>query len=175
MIDVSPRNIVCSGSVGAAVPLDTITGFDGAEHDPVAFPGVRFRLGCTVILFSSGSVVSVGADTERAALGAVDELVCMLRRRGVRTGRITRRICNVVATADLGHTLDLGRVVLSIPRSMYEPEHFPGAVICRLDPKCTILLFASGRLVCVGADSVAGASSAVNGLHADLAAGGLLD
>ena len=174
MIDVSPRNIVCSGSVGAEMPLDVIAKFEGAEHDPVSFPGVRFRLGCTVILFASGSVVSVGANTERAALGAVDELVCLLKRRGVRTGMITRSICNVVVTAELGRTLDLGRVVLSVPRSMYEPEHFPGAVICRLNPKCTILLFASGRLVCVGADSVAAASSAVNGLHADLVSGGLL-
>ncbi len=34
---------------------------------------------------------------------------------------------------------------------MYEPEHFPG-VICRMkEPKCVLLIFSTGKLVCVGA------------------------
>ena len=38
-----------------------------------------------------------------------------------------------------------------LPRSMYEPEQFPGLIHRMLDPKTVILLFASGKLVCTGA------------------------
>jgi transcription initiation factor TFIID TATA-box-binding protein len=34
---------------------------------------------------------------------------------------------------------------------MYEPEQFPGLIHRMLDPKTVILIFASGKLVCVGA------------------------
>ena len=175
VIKITPCNVVCGGSVGIPMPLDVISGFDGAAYDPQSFPGVRFRLGgCTVLLFGTGKVVVVGAVSQKCAFGAMDLLVGMLAGRGIRTGNVTRRIRNVVATADFGANLNLALVVRAVSHSLYEPEHFPGVIIRRQDPKCTILLFATGRLVCTGADSVEAASSAANRLYAELGAAGLV-
>ena len=63
-------------------------------------------------------------------------------------------IVNVVATADLGfepklYSIKTARGVQVI----YEPEQFPGAIISLTlsdKTKATILLFSSGKIVCVG-------------------------
>ena len=54
----------------------------------------------------------------------------------------------------------------TLPRSMYEPEQFPGLIHRMLDPKTVILLFASGKLVCTGAKKEADVYRSVNNLHA---------
>lgn len=174
MIEISPHNVVCGGSVGVKVPLERVARFDGAEYDPTAFPGVQFHLAeATVMVFATGKVVVVGARTEESAFLAMDMLVDLCVKNGVTLGTVTRRTFNVVATAFLGGGIDLGQVVKTTPRSLYEPEHFPGVIIRRDHPKCTVLLFASGKLVCVGANSVDAASSGVNQLYMDLKAAGL--
>ena len=174
MIDIKVRNIVCGGSVGTRVSLDQMASLPGATYHPSEFPGVRFRLNdCTVIIFSSGKVVVAGALTTQAADRAVNMLADKLQNIGIRTGEIQCRVCNIVATASLGSTLNLCRISKIIPRSLYEPEHFSGVILRWAQPKCTVLLFATGNLVCVGANSVQGASNAVNQLYSELSRGHL--
>lgn len=73
-----------------------------------------------------------------------------------------------------GRRVRLEAATCTLPRSMYEPELFPG-VVCRMpDPKCVILLFASGKLVCAGARSEADATGAVNQMALTLETKGLL-
>ena len=59
-------------------------------------------------------------------------------------------IQNIVASIDLGGKIHLEKVARTLPRSMYEPEQFPGVIHRMLDPKTVILIFASGKLVCTG-------------------------
>ena len=55
-----------------------------------------------------------------------------------------------------------------LPRSMYEPEQFPGLIHRMLEPKTVILLFASGKLVCTGAKKEEQVYRSVNNLHSVL-------
>ena len=175
VIEVSTHNVVCGGSVGAQMPLETLATFEGAMYDPVAFPGVKFRMNnATVMIFGTGKVVVVGAVTAEGAYRAMDMVVQLLRQHNISMGVVSRRIHNVVTTASLGCSLDLASISMSIPRSLYEPEHFPGVIIRQQDPKCTVLLFASGKLVCVGANSVEAATNGVNQLYARLQTAGLI-
>lgn len=172
MIKINVRNVVVGGTVGMGVPIDVLSRLGGAMYNPTEFPGVRFRLnGCTVMIFGTGKVVVVGSITGEDAFDAINMLVGKLARSNIPTGVVKHRVCNVVCTASIRASLDLGSVSRSIPRSLYEPEHFPGITMRRQNPKCTILLFASGNLVCVGADSVQNASDAVNQLYDDLCRG----
>jgi len=52
-----------------------------------------------------------------------------------------------------------------LPKSMYEPEQFPGLIHRMPDPKTVILLFASGKLVCTGAKKEGDVYRAVTNLH----------
>ena len=53
----------------------------------------------------------------------------------------------------------------TLPRSMYEPEQFPGLIHRMLDPKTVILVFASGKLVCTGAKKETEVYRSVHNLH----------
>lgn len=175
MIKINVRNVVVGGTVGMDVPIDVLSRLSGAIYNPTEFPGVRFRLnGCTVMIFGTGKVVVVGSVTGEDAFDAISMLVSKLAGSNIPTGVVKRSVCNVVCTASIRASLDLGRVSRIIPYSLYEPEHFPGIIIRRRNPKCTILLFASGNLVCVGADSVQNASDAVNQLYGTLCRGNQL-
>ena len=65
------------------------------------------------------------------------------------------KIQNVVATANLGRSIDLAALYESERgirgRILYEPEQFPGIIYRMNEPNAVILLFQSGKLVCTGA------------------------
>ena len=60
-------------------------------------------------------------------------------------------IVNIVATGSLGKPVELERVYMRLPRSIYEPEQFPGLIYRMREPKVVLLIFASGKIVCTGA------------------------
>jgi len=68
---------------------------------------------------------------------------------------------NVVASAKLGHSIDLDAVVVAFPEVEYRPEVFPGLAFKLKKPKTCTLIFSSGRMVCTGAKSVKDARKAV--------------
>jgi len=63
------------------------------------------------------------------------------------------RIENVVASATLGHGIDLNDVAKAFPKVKYRPEQFPGLVFRLKKPRTAILIFSSGKMVCTGAKS----------------------
>ena len=75
-----------------------------------------------------------------------------LKKNGIAiVGKPEIKIQNIVASAGLGGYIDLEKCTISLQKTMYEPEQFPGLIYRMDDPKVVILLFASGKLVCTGA------------------------
>ncbi|HYM39216.1 MAG TPA: TATA-box-binding protein [Thermoplasmata archaeon] len=64
------------------------------------------------------------------------------------------QIENVVASTSLGEALDLPAIARALGEAKYEPEHFPGLIYRLRDPKATILLFRTGKVICTGAKSL---------------------
>jgi len=77
----------------------------------------------------------------------------------------TVTIQNIVASINLGGRVHLEEAARRLPRSMYEPEQFPGLIHRMLDPKTVILIFSSGKLVCTGAKTEKDVFRSVNQLH----------
>ena len=63
------------------------------------------------------------------------------------------RIENIVATATLDQTLDLGAVARTVSNVEYDPEEFPGLIYRLSKPRLTALIFNSGKMVITGAKS----------------------
>lgn len=61
------------------------------------------------------------------------------------------KIQNCVATVNLGCTLNLQDINFRTRNSEYNPARFHGVVMRIREPRCTALLFRSGKLVCTGA------------------------
>jgi transcription initiation factor TFIID TATA-box-binding protein len=119
------------------------------------------------LIFSSGKMVCTGAKSEEQAIKAVKTVVQRLRKGGIDIKNEPEiEIQNIVASASLGGRVHLEEAARQLPRSMYEPEQFPGLIHRMQDPKTVILLFASGKLVCTGAKKEEEVYRAVNNLHA---------
>ncbi|KAH7821080.1 Transcription initiation factor TFIID TATA-box binding protein [Monocercomonoides exilis] len=64
---------------------------------------------------------------------------------------IVPKLQNVVATAFLGIRLNLRTIASRIANVAYNPRRFPAAVLRSKEPKATVLIFESGKIVCTGA------------------------
>src|SRR3990167_1564151 len=71
------------------------------------------------------------------------------------------KIENVVASTDIKKIISLDKLLNVLESSEYEPEQFPGLVYRLDNPKVATLIFRSGKIICVGARSVAAAKIAI--------------
>jgi transcription initiation factor TFIID TATA-box-binding protein len=167
---VSIENVVASASINQRVDLNQITkNFPDVEYHPEQFPGLVFRLKTpktATLIFSSGKMVCTGAKSEKQSREAVQEVVRRLKKGGIPIENEAEIVIqNMVASANLGGKVHLEEAARQLPKSMYEPEQFPGLIHRMPDPKTVILLFASGKLVCTGAKRESDVHRAVHNLH----------
>jgi len=167
---VSIENVVASASVDQKMDLNEIVrNFPDVEYHPDQFPGLVFRLKVpktATLIFTSGKMVCTGAKSEEMSRKAVKTVVKNLRKGGIKVKKeATVTIQNIVASINLGGKIHLEQAARTLPRSMYEPEQFPGLIHRMLDPKTVILLFSSGKLVCTGAKKEDDVYRSVHNLH----------
>ena len=170
---VSIENVVASATVDQAMDLNKITkNFPDVEYHPDQFPGLVFRIKSpktATLIFTSGKMVCTGAKSEQMSRNAVKTVVTKLRKGGIKVKKdAVVTIQNIVASINLGGKIHLEKAARTLPRSMYEPEQFPGLIHRMLDPKTVILLFSSGKLVCTGAKKEEDVYRSVNNLHSSL-------
>jgi len=167
---ISIVNVVASATINQKLDLNEITRtFPDVEYHPDQFPGLVFRLKSpktATLLFRTGKMVCTGSKSEEMARKAVKTVVQKLRKGGIKVKKdASVTIQNIVASINLGGKISLEQAARTLPRSMYEPEQFPGVIHRMIDPKTVILLFASGKLVCTGGKTEKDVYRAVNNLH----------
>ncbi len=167
---ISIENVVASATIDQRLDLKDITKkFPDVEWNPDQFPGAVFRLKSpktATLLFSTGKMVCTGAKSEELARKAVKTVVQKLRKGKIKIKKeATVTIQNIVASINLGGKVHLEQAARTLPRSMYEPEQFPGLIHRMLDPKTVILIFSSGKLVCTGGKNEKDVYRSVNQLH----------
>ncbi len=172
-------NVVASASIEEQLDLTEITKkFPDVEWHPDTFPGAVFRLKepkTATLLFRTGKMVCTGGKSSESAKTAIKIIVKKLRKEKINIKNdATITIQNIVASIDLGGKIRLEKAARTLPRSMYEPEQFPGVIHRMIDPKTVILLFASGKLVCTGAKTEKDVYRSVNNLHNMLEEKGLM-
>jgi transcription initiation factor TFIID TATA-box-binding protein len=118
-------------------------------------------------------MVCTGARSAKEARKALTNVVRTLKKAGIIiTGEPEMKVVNIVASANLGESIDLISLHES-QRSMrgrilYEPEQFPGLIYRMKEPKTVMLIFSSGKLVCTGARKEEDVHKAVIKLHQTL-------
>ncbi len=163
-------NVVASASIDQKLDLNDIADkFPDVEYHPEQFPGAVFRLRSpktATLLFSTGKMVCTGSKSEEMAVKAVNTVVSKLRKEGIKIKKnAVVTVQNIVSSINLGGRVSIEKAARTVPRSIYEPEQFPGVIHRMVDPKVVILIFASGKLVCTGAKKDTDVYRAVNQLH----------
>ena len=166
-------NVVASAVLDQKLDLYEIQKkFPDVEYNPDQFPGAVFRLRVpktATLLFSTGKMVCTGSKSEDMARKAVKIVVQKLKKEKVKIKKeAVVTVQNIVSSINLGGKIHLEKTARTLPRSMYEPEQFPGVIHRMVDPKTVVLLFASGKLVCVGAKTEKDVYRSVNNIHSYL-------
>ena len=114
----------------------------------------------TFLIYKTGKVVCVGAKTVENAQQSHRRLLSRLQEAGINAKFKTgAKIQNIVATSTLNEEVDLEKFLTKMQKGgrrfhvIYEPEQFPAAILkvsVNQNTTATILLFSSGKLVCVG-------------------------
>jgi len=127
------------------------------EYNPQKFAAATLRIRqprTTALAFASGNMVCTGAKTELESRLAGRKYVRLLQKHGIPVSFRAFKIQNIVASAEVPHTLKLMELSRSYgPYVSYEPDLFPGLVFRTTEPKLVFLLFRSGKIVITGAKS----------------------
>ena len=181
MAEIIVVNVVASASIGKELMLQDIAfQLEGAEYDQDRFPGLIYKLAepkTAVLIFRSGKVVCTGARSIQDVHVAINKVVDELRVLDMPVkDEPDIVIQNIVATTNLESTLNLIQIAMSLgfENVEYEPEAFPGLVYRMDDPKVVLLLFGSGKMVCVGAREVNNIKDAVRNIKEELSTAGLM-
>ena len=80
----------------------------------------------------------------------------------------TIRVENVVASSKVGQELDLETLADDLSGASFDPDQFPGLVYRTQEPKTSILVFRSGKVVTTGAGSKDDVGEALSKFFSDL-------
>ena len=151
-------NVVATATLDRRMDLESLHELFPKEviHDQDIYGGrVAYfkskRMEGKVSIFSSGKMISIGTTSIEKA---VKELKLVAKTINAAL-TAQPKIRNIVASANLGFEVDLYKIAtLKNIKAIYEPEQFPSAIIQlplrEKDVVASILLFASGKLVCIG-------------------------
>jgi transcription initiation factor TFIID TATA-box-binding protein len=170
---ITIQNVVATGTLNQKVDLNAVVKSNpGAEYHPEQFPGLVFRLKrpkTATLIFNSGKMVCTGAKSGKESRTAILKVVKELKKGGIIIlNKPDFKVVNIVASASLGGNVDLEKTVVTLRKTMYEPEQFPGLIYRMDEPKVVILIFASGSLVVTGAKVEQDVYDAVHKLHGSL-------
>ncbi|XVF04658.1 hypothetical protein REPUB_Repub05bG0103900 [Reevesia pubescens] len=106
----------------------------------------------TALIFSSGKIVCTGAKTQEQSRLAARKYTRVLQKLGFDVKFMDFKIQNMVASYNITVPISLVRLGHShYEFSTYETELFPGLIYQMRQPKITMLIFPSGKLVITGA------------------------
>jgi transcription initiation factor TFIID TATA-box-binding protein len=117
-----------------------------------------------VTVFRNGKLISVGTKSPNQSIKELKKACKILREyKLAKRVKIIPQVRNIVSRFDLKRKLPIETLARTLPKSMYEPEQFPG-LIYRIQGSCVALLFASGKGIIAGAKSI----EEVNAAHFEI-------
>ncbi len=123
-------------------------------YEPEMFSGMHYRLQNkqgTIMLFASGKIVCTGTKSETEAKNAIHTAVFEINKilkLELQSNKI--KIENIVSTIDIGEKIKIETLTKKLAGSRLDFKSFP-CLFYSYESKATLLIFASGKIVSVGA------------------------
>jgi len=80
---------------------------------------------------------------------------------------------NIVVSLLSPQKIPINKLLEKIPEVEFEPEQFPGVIYKMKDPKCSFLIFESGKIICTGNRKMEDVERAINRLLTQLKYAGI--
>jgi transcription initiation factor TFIID TATA-box-binding protein len=155
--EVAIQNVVCTADLKQPVDIASFN-----EYKNLSSNLALYRCGYVkdqtmtgrVTVFASGKLISVGTKYPEQAYEELQKAGNILKKyKLIESFRIIPKVRNIVARFDLGKRIHLEQLARTMPKSMYEPEQFPG-LIFRIQDSRVAMIFASGKGVFAGAKTI---------------------
>jgi len=176
------ENVVASSGIDRELDLQRVAAdLEGVEYNPDRFPGLLYRTTdpkATSLLFRSGKIVTTGASSIDNVHTAISTAIAELETLGIPVpAEPLITVQNIVASADLGQSLNLNAMAigLGLEHVEYEPEQFPGLVYRLDEPSVVVLFFGSGKVVVTGGKRLKDAAAAIEAVISRLTELGLFE
>ena len=165
-------NVVSTADLRQYVDLSALNRYDWGLYDLDIYPAGYIKdslIQGKVTVFSSGKLISVGANSTKASFSNLNHARRLLESGGIVQKVILRpAVRNIVASVDVGHRIDLHGLVKRIQNVVYEPEQFPGAMVKSKGESPSLIIFASGKVVIAGTKSLPELKMVLNNLSNSL-------
>jgi len=150
-------NIVATADLKQRIVLADVGKLPHHSYNPKVYHCVYAKspkMHAKVSIFATGKMISIGTKSEKHAKEDLNLIADNLADAGlVGRRRLVVQTQNIVASTKLDAPLEMMRVAAEIPRVLYEPEQFPGAIY-RGPVGVTMTLFASGKVIIAGATNM---------------------
>ncbi len=148
-------NVVATAELNQFVDLDRLVHIEGFRYDPDIYRCAYLKDTRTrgkVSIFSMGKMIAAGSKSFDDARLDLEHGTRKLAALGlVKAIELTVKLQNVVATGDMGKSIDIEKLSTKLPSVIYEPEQFPGAIYYAEELEgASVLVFANGRVVFAG-------------------------
>ncbi len=161
MTEINIDNIVCFIETNEPMDLEFLKeNISEASYNPDEFEGISIKydlLKTASIILPNGKIISTGAKDFDDAKKTINKTIDKINKTGLSIKKdLEIEIENVVASTDLNKELHLSSIsdALIFQNSTYKPEEFPGLILRKDDSCIDIILFNSGKVVCVGAKKI---------------------
>jgi transcription initiation factor TFIID TATA-box-binding protein len=178
-ISLKVENVVASIRLASYIELETLTNQFSDVEEKSNFPGLVIKLQkpkSTILLFRSGKVVITGTKSVKSLPNIVSKVRKRLISLDIELDQEPKiKVENVVSSGSFGIPLNLDFISLTLDRTIYEPEVFPGLIYKVEDPKVCFLIFSSGNIICTGAKNNKDIVTAVRDLAVTLKESGIFE
>jgi transcription initiation factor TFIID TATA-box-binding protein len=148
-------NVVATAEASQFINLEELVYVSGFLYDTAIYRCAYLKDKKTkakVSIFSTGKMIALGSKSYDDAKHDLNYAAKRLVKLGlISPARINVRLQNIVATGDIGHSVDIEKLSAKLPNVIYEPEQFPGAIYYARELEgASILIFASGKVAIAG-------------------------
>lgn len=155
--EIKIANVVCTADLKQSVAIERFNEYNFLSSNLTLYKCGYVKdnkMQGRVTVFASGKLISVGTKSPKQAHSELKKASKILHDYNlIKSYKIEPIIRNIVSSVNLNKNIDIHKLARILPRSIYEPEQF-AALIYRVHGSVVALIFASGRIVLVGAKSI---------------------
>ena len=149
------ENVVASVRISSYLNLDLLIERYRDVEKKENFPGLVIKIKkpkSTILIFRSGKMVITGTKNIKNIPIIVEKVVKRLKATGCELDMEPEiKVENIVASGNFHTPINLDLTSITLERTIYEPEVFPGLIYKVPVPKVCFLIFSSGKIICTGA------------------------
>merc|ERR1712034_50288 len=146
-------------NVGCTINLRKLaTKCRNCEYNPQVACAVIMKIRnpkATATIFQSGKVVVAGAKSFKAVKLASRKFARIIQKAGFKAKFQNFTVKNFIGCTEVGYQVRLEGIAKSFQKEIsYEPELFPGLIYRFQEPKLSVVIFMSGKINFVNANSL---------------------